>query len=231
MKNTTLALAAAAAGATLCGVIASSASAAVIDPGTYVIQNHGASEPSRWGLRLDELYDVAPFQDIFIFDFDHPSSLMTIEITASTIRISGQSWGGRWFQTGLVDDEYRGVYSIDFLFDNGVMQAPGDDDFIVNAVNNSNHGLISTPLGDTIDLYDERGGGPFSFRLGNEDHDVGHRGFIGISGWGWINHGDDPEHHVVVGDWLFTVGPLIPSPGSAATLLAGLVILAGRRRR
>lgn len=231
MKNTPLALAAAAAGATLCGVIESSAHAAVIAPGLYVIHNHGASEPSRWGLRLDELYDVATFQDIFVFDFDHPSSLMTIEITAGTIRVSGQTWGGRWFHTALLDDEYRGVYTIDFLFNNGVMQAPGDDDFIVDAVNNSNHGLISTPLGHTIDLYDERGGSPFSFRLGNEDHDAGHRGYVGISGWGWVNHGDDPAHHISVGDWLFTVGPLIPSQGSAATVIAGLVLLAVRRRR
>jgi len=30
------------------------------------------------------------------------------------------------------------------------------------------------------------GGNPFSLRLGDEDDDLGHRDFPGISGWGWL---------------------------------------------
>ena len=231
MKNNNLALAAAAAGATLCGVIASPSLGAVIDPGLYAIGNHNAGEPVPFGLRLDELYNAASYLDIFLFDFEHEQSFMTLEVTSTTLRISGQARGGRWFQTGLVNDQYLGVYTIDFLYDQGLRQATGDDDFVVDALNNINHGTIRTPLGDTINLWDERGGHPFSFRLGDEDHDVGHRGELGASGWGWLNHGDDPAHHIIVGDWLFTVGELIPTPGSAVTMLAALAVLGGRRRR
>lgn len=231
MNTNKLAFAAAAAGAALFGAIAPSAHAAVIDPGTYAILNHRDGDPVPFGLRLDELYNVAPYADIFLFDFEHNDAFMVMTVTASTIHIYGDAWGGRWFQTGLVNDQYQGLYSIDFLFNTGVQSAPGDDDYIVNGPNNANHGSILTPLGDTIALWDERGGNAFSFRLGDEDNDLGHRGMPGPSGWGWVNHGNDPAHHTAVGDWLFTVGEPIPSPGPAVTMLAGLALLATRRRR
>ncbi len=233
MKKNTLAYAAAAACATLSGVSAPSARAAVIDPGIYVLLNHPAAAPVPCGLRLDELYNVNPsLQDIFLFDFEHPSSLVTMTVTASTIRISGDAFGGFWqLATGFVAGPYRGTYTLDFLFDLGMQTAPGDDDYIINSANNANHGTIRTPLGQTISLWDERGGEAFSFRLGNEDNDQGHRGFPGISGWGWLNHGSNPAQHFVVSDWLFATGPAIPAPGAAVTLLAGAALLAARRRR
>jgi hypothetical protein len=234
MKKNKLALAAAAAGATLFGVIApSSADAAVIDPGLYVLLNHPSAAPISSGLRLDELYNVdTSRQDIFLFDFEHPQSLVVMEVTPSMIRISGDAFGGYWrIADGYVPGPYRGVYSFDFVYQIVVMGAPGDDDYIVDGPNNANVGSILTPLGHTIPLYDERGGHAFSFRLGNEDNDNGHRGFDGVSGWGWLNHGGNPGVHITVGDWLFTVGPEVPAPGAAVTLLAGLAVLASRRRR
>ncbi len=234
MNKHKLALAAAAAGATLFGVIApSSAHAAVIDPGVYVLLNHPSTSPEDHGLRLDELYNVQlSQQDWFLFDFEHSSSLVVMELTVNTIRISGDVYGGYYRPgQGYIAGQYLGVYGLDLLYNIGVQEAPGDDDIIVNGPNNANMGSILTPLGDTIALWDERGGDAFSFRLGDENNDAGHRGFDGVSGWGWLNHGPDPALHRAVGDFIFAVGPLIPSPGAAVTLLAGLAALAGRRRR
>ncbi|MCA9283509.1 MAG: hypothetical protein KDA30_15905, partial [Phycisphaerales bacterium] len=122
---------------------------------------------------------------------------------------------------------YRGIYTIDFTLDQGVMQVPGDDDVWVNTTNNVNTGSIMTPLGDEIALEDERGSYGYSLRLGDENNDLGHRGFNGISGWGWMNHGGLP--HVASTDWLFTA-ELVPTPGAASLLgTAGLLLV--RRRR
>lgn len=46
-----------------------------------------------------------------------------------------------------------------------------------------------------------------AFQFGDENG-AGHRGFAGISGWGWLNHGTDciarDCTHIYDGDWLFT---------------------------
>ncbi len=68
---------------------------------------------------------------------------------------------------------------------------------------------------------------PTTFFLGFD-----HRGFAGISGWGWVNHSGAPDH-VVASDWLFTVGAPIPEPSAASTFAAGALVTLGaiRRRR
>ncbi len=232
MNKNKLALAAAAAGTTLFGVAAPSARAELLDPGLYVLLNHPSNGVDSYGLRLDELYNVnLSQQDWFIFDFEHSNSLVVMEVTADTIRISGEVHGGYYRPgQGYVAGPHLGTYSFDFLYNMGVQFAPNDDDRIINAANNVNTGTITTPMGDTIALWDERGGNPFSFRLGDEDNDQGHRGYDGISGWGWLNHGPDPDLHRAVGDFIFRVGPEIPAPGAAVTLALGLGVLTRRRR-
>ena len=106
--------------------------------------------------------------------------------------------------------------------------APGDDDIMVVA-NMMNFGTITTPIGDTIDLTDKTDVS-YSFRLGDENNDLGHRGFSGISGWGWLIHGPPGSSHVVASDWLFTVGDLVPTPGSLAIFGIAAGALARRRR-
>jgi hypothetical protein len=62
--------------------------------------------------------------------------------------------------------------------------------------------------------------------------DLGHRGFNGISGWGWLSYVADDGTvlpHVYAADWLFTA-ELIPAPGAIALMGMG-GLLAARRRR
>lgn len=212
-------------------VAAIPASGAVIEPGFYGIGNHPAFQAGPAGLQLDELYDVTPQWDRFLFDFDHPQSLMIAEVSETVIRVYGTAYGGRWNYNLFHNDAYRGMYTIDMRYTIGVQLVPGDDDLWVNGPNNINQGTIVTPLGDTISLWDERGDLGFSLRLGDENNDLGHNGFAGMSGWGWINHGTDPSVHRAVGDLLFTSRGLIPAPGAGAVALIGGMLLVLRRRR
>lgn len=209
-------------------VAAGAAQAGTLPVGLYELHNHpdGNATPPPYGLRLDELYNATSGHDIFTFDFDAALSSVTLNYTGSTIVIEGDAFGGRDIGGGYALEATTGMYSFRFVYDVGVGIAGGDDDVIVVA-NMANTGWISTPTGDTIDLLD-KSNGSYSFRLGDEDNDAGHRGFSGISGWGWLNHGGLP--HVDASDFLFTVGDLVPAPGSVALVgLAGL--MSGRRRR
>ncbi len=209
-------------------VVALSATAhgAFIDVGNYSLSNHpdGSANPPAYGLRLDELVDVTSGHDIFTFDFDHVLSNMRLRYDGSSIRVWGDAYGGRDTGSGYAADANLGVYSVDFLYTVGVGVEAGDDDLVVIA-NMQNFGTITTPGGAVIDLMDKTNG-DFSFRFGDEDNDAGHRGFAGISGWGWLIHGSGP--HVANSDFLFTA-ELIPSPGAIALL--GMGGLVGIRRR
>jgi hypothetical protein len=218
----------------LLALAAGAAQAAVLAPGTYELNNHpdAALRTPNYGLRLDELFDVTPDEDNFTFDFEHPLSAMFITISdspaPSTVRIFGQTYGGRDVGTDYAMDAYTGVYTIDFTYNVGVQTVPGDDDRWVDAPNSSNFGTMTNPLGMVVQiLSDERGSFNYSFRLGDADDDAGHRGFNGFSGWGWLRV--DGNHYGSM-DWIFTVGNIVPAPGSLALLGVG-GLLAARRRR
>ena len=102
----------------------------------------------------------------------------------------------------------------------------GDDDLIVTTPNFTNTGMI-TFASTTFDLFDRANAQGYSFRLGDGGNDMGHRGFDGISGWGWFDHGTAGTH-VYSSDWLFTV---VPTPGSAALLSMAFAIFARVKRR
>jgi hypothetical protein len=188
--------------------------------------------------------------DDFTFDFDYTSAsfdatmLLDLEPTTPgryTITISGKAWGGRDIGGAYANDQYLGVYEFYFQYLVGAKDHyNGDDDIIVDptdftdAQGAANTGYVKTPLGDTIFLTDAVGDGGalgWSFRLGDEDNDLGHRGYPGISGWGWLKHGTPPVN-VPQSDWLFTVDPdpYVPSPGSLG-LCAIASAAAVRRRR
>lgn len=211
-------------------LLCASASGAIITPGLYQLGNHpdGSAQPPAYGLRLDELYNATGGHDIFTFNFEAPGSAAYMTVSASTIRIYGTSVGGRDIGGSYAADAYAGLYSFDFTYNLGVGSVPGDDDMWVDTTNRANSGTITTPLGDVINLVDERMGG-YSFRLGDENNDAGHRGFAGISGWGWMSYSTPlGVTHVDASDWLFTAR-LIPSPGAAG--LCAVAALAGLRRR
>lgn len=211
--------------------IAAAAHGAVIVNGTYQLHNHpdGAARPPLYGMRLDELYNATAGHDVFTFNFDHAMSNMRMDVTNTTIRIYGVTWGGRDTGGSYAADAYAGLYTIDFTYAIGVANKPSDDDrWVKYSPDMQNAGSILTPLGHTIALRD-KSNGTYQFRLGDEDNDLGHRGFAGISGWGWLNHGPAGSPHIDSSDWLFTA-TLIPSQGALALMgLGGLV--ASRRKR
>ena len=190
----------------------------------------GNAAPPTYGLRLDELINVTPGHDRFTFSFEHPSATMQILLTEVginefSVRIWGTAFGGL-----VVNNEYdpllSGLVEIDFTYMLAHLAA-GDDDLIVTTPSFTNTGWIMFN-GSTIDLFDRANSDGFTFRLGNDDDDMGHRDFDGISGWGWLDHGE-PGTYVPASDWLFTV---VPNPGTTALMaIAAGLFAKGRRRR
>ena len=208
---------------------AAGAGADLIDVGTYQMHNHpdGNAASPHYGLRLDELIDVTAGHDIFTFDFDHEQSNMLLTWDGSSIHIHGTAFGG--LDTGnSYDEEWSGVVHIDFTY-NIVAPTESDDDLIVTTENFANTGTISLWDESDVDLFDFGGHHGYTFRLGNEDNDLGHRGFDGVSGWGWLDH-HAPGTHVYASDWLFTIDTN-PVPGPASLACLALACVGGRRRR
>ena len=171
----------------------------------YHLCNHpdGSARPPRYGLRLDELFDLTEGHDKFTFNFEAPGAFVYLDYDGVTIRIHGIVFGG--LDKGhKYDSEKSGYAKIDFTFPL-VTPSPGDDDLVAVEGSGSIIWKVGTPDEVTIPLIAYTGDNDFAFRFGNEDHDLGHRGFFGLSGWGWLNHGDDLETHHAASDWLFTV--------------------------
>ena len=209
--------------------------AAPISQGLYQLRNHpdGNQNPPLYGLRLDELVNATSGHDVFTFDFNHASSNMQMTYNGTTIHIFGQAYGGRDIGASYANDASLGIYLIDFTYNIGVAPVPGDDDIYVNPGNSYNYGSITRPGGQVISMRDGHyGNGQPDFRFGDEDNDLGHRGFAGLSGWGWLFTNTGPNGSYVnytSNDWLFTAN-LVPGPGAAALLGLG-ALATGRRRR
>jgi len=212
------------------------ASAAAILPGIYRLHNHpdGNSNPPPYGARFDELFNATTGHDVFTLDFDHIQSqvIMTINANLTQIHIQGQAFGGRDVGSVYANDAFEGVYQLDFTYSIGVSGVPGDDDLWVNGPDNVNFGTITGPGGQVVALSDKSDGN-YAFRLGDEDNDAGHRGFNGISGWGWMQYVQPTGSpvHVASTDWLFTATYQIPAPGAGGLALTAGFVLARRRRR
>lgn len=210
------------------GAIASAASGAIFD---YQLANHPDAQvdPPPYGLRMDGLDGSADFFTVSFDTGDGSDVRLRYDDGAETIRIWGTALGGRDAGGGYAADSFFGMYTIDFTFSVGVGLVPGDDDLWVDTATGSNFGTLTLPDSSVLDLYDVFNAGEgHAFRFGDEDDDLGHRGFAGISGWGWLEI-DGAENGARTRDWLFTA-ELIPTP-STPILLAPGVLLAVRRRR
>jgi len=211
--------------------LTSVAQANLIQTGTYQLFNHpdGSQSPPPYGLRIDELFNATGGHDVYSFTFNTNGAYMLMDYNGSTIRIYGTCYGGRDVGSAWAAEANTGLYTVDFTYNIGVGLAAGDDDLAVNA-NRQNFGTIVTPSNQTINLTNQADGSGLSFRFGDENNDLGHRGFDGISGWGWlaIVGSSGSISHVDAQDWLFTA--VIPAPSAAAMLaLAGFGV--SRRRR
>ena len=197
----------------------------------YLLHDHpdGSAALPFYGLRLDELIDVSDNHDIFTFSFDHPDADMRLTLgdpltpgAAFSIHIQGTAFGGL-----IKNHDYvagmSGLAEIDFLYQMAVPVTGDPNDLIVLAATGTNSGTIRF-LGDTIPLIDKANRDGFTFRLGDESDNDGHRGFEGISGWGWLNHSGRP--HVSASDWLFTLE--VPTPGAAALMAIAMGLFGSR---
>ncbi len=221
-----------AAGVLALGLSAAQGNAALIQPGQFLLHNHpdGNAAPPGYGLRLDELFDVTDDHDKFTFDFDHPDAKMWMDFDGASIHIYGIAFGGLDVGSQYASDPaLTSLVAIDFTYTT-VALAFGDDDLIVTSPNFTNTGTITwLDTGEVIDLFDRANSEGYTFRLGDEDTGTGHRGFPGISGWGWMDH-HQAGTHVYSSDWLFTATQPIPGPSALVVLGAG-VLLARRRSR
>lgn len=204
---------------------------------TFQLQNHpdGNIRPPLYGARLDELFNVTGAIDSFTFDFNHASSNMKLiyDTTAQTIHIFGQSQGGRDTGTTYANDAYLGIYQFNFLYNFGVGPVPGDDDIWSKPASDFlNKGTVIAPLsagGQTFNLVDKGlAMNGYTFRFGDENNGLGHRGFNGLSGWGWMEINNAMNGNATR-DWLFT-GVLVPEPSTAMMALLGTGLVIHRRR-
>ena len=192
--------------------------------GVYLLHNHPGNDmaPPGYGLRLDELFGGLHG---ITFDFDHTDSQVLMTIDGSSITISGEVYGGHDVG-GSYDPATEGLWDVYFKYDSVVSSVPGDDDLFVNDPDSEvSFGTISPQYstahftaGDVFDLGD-KSDGSYSFRLGNEDNDLGYGGYNGISGWGWVKHGQNGNlNHAPISDWIFTAAPLISEIENCAEL-------------
>jgi hypothetical protein len=219
-----------------------SSQASAIAIGTYSMHNHpdGNQAPPLYGLRLDGLL-TGNSNEEYTFDFDNALSNMTLTWDGSSIVIDGQAFGGEDDNTtpgGAYVAGTTAVWDIYFEYTGVITSVAngGEVDLQVHA-DNMNFGSLSSAFG-TFSLEDQSDDDTItglSFQLGDENG-AGHRGFDGISGWGWLNHGQDCERndctHIYSSDWLFTVTP-VPVPAAVWLFGSGLIglVAVGRRRK
>lgn len=211
-------------------LVPTSAQAFNLANGMYKLSNHpdGSAASPYYGLRLDGLLNRNQ-NDEFTFDFDHSASNMKMSIQNDEVRIFGTTFGGRDIGS-TYDPNESGKWDIDFTYKN-VIGLNNDDDLIVKAFDSNSklgfsRGTITQQYGanNSFDLADYAGKHNYTFRLGDGLNNNGHRGYDGISGWGWLNHAPENDlnnylnTHLYASDWLFTATP-VPTPA----LLPGLI--------
>ncbi len=216
------------------------------------LHNHpdGGAQPTLYGQRGSG--------GIFTFDFDHIDGFgrsanlrMSLDLSRGSIRIWGDTFGGLNSGTAFAaPGELVGWWNVDFTYNLSAESLEPSDDVVV--VHSGGFGTPNTgvfrreadaknAVADNHLLVDYAGGNmvngrPFTYRLGDENDDAGHR--LGshpdwpydISEWGWPNE-TIPNEHFAASDWLFAVGNApVPLPSAAGLGLIGLLVVLRRRR-
>lgn len=190
--------------------------------GTYILGDHpdGNAAPPLYGLRLDGLL-TGNANHTYTFSFNpssdpNPADMLNVGVElvydaiAQTINISGTVFGGRDNGGGYASGQ-SGLWDLDFTYRN---VQEGSDRLTANTGNGTIRSLdFAVTRGDfNLVAYSGSNSNAFVFERG-------HRGFTGLSGFGWLNHaptdgglGGSSNHHLVASDWLFTADPRL-SPG------------------
>lgn len=176
---------------------------------TFQLCNHpgGNASPPPYGLRLDGLLTGNP-RDIYTFDFEYKGAEVFLDYTSTgEIHIYGKAFGGQKegknYKQGTTD-----YWDIDFTYK--VVGHKNNDAYVTEKAYGTykigmGKGTIKSKKFKSFDLVDYFGDHEYSFRFGD---DTEHRGYKGISGWGWLNHShsgakDRIYNHLNHSDWLF----------------------------
>lgn len=185
----------------------------------YILCNHpgGSERPPNYGLRLDGLVSGKE-RDIYTFDFEYQdkkgkqAKVWLDHKSTGEIHIHGLVYGGQVnnhrYKEGTTD-----YWDIDFTY-KAVGQKTNDAYVTEKHPEHGKHqigvgqGTITSKSGklgayELVDFFGKPSKG-YSFQFGD---DTEHRGYEGISGWGWLNHSNSPKgiyQHMGVCDWIFT---------------------------
>lgn len=231
-------------------LLACAGGAQAVPFGLYQLGSHpdAAQSPPPYGLRLDGLF--GPAGNIWTFDFSDAQSSMSLRYNPDdSLRIFGTTLGGRDSGSGYAAGTVA-LFDIDFTYTGVSEKANGglDDTRDINGFDD--FGTITRQSDSAVVALRDHGrnsGGAtgLSFQLGDEGGG-GHRGFNGISGWGWLDHGsfnstpgdfqnvswetNEPSVTGCCNDWLFTATP-VPAPATLPLVVLGLLGAAGSLRR